>query len=496
LWLTDKTSFGKIVALDRGDRTIDVKKGASRADVHPSAVCAFTHVSTDAMADALTRIGESVANSGAEYGAALALLRGDPPRLGQGTFGGASGESAQDKAMRLVGSLDRTVLPIQGPPGAGKTFLGARMICALVQAGKRVGIVATTHEVIQYLLRAVVKEAALTRLPIAVAHKWDDGQAPAPGILSIDDNAEARRAIVSGEVRVLGGTAWMWSREEFAGSVDVLFVDEAGQMSLANVVAVSQAANSVVLLGDPQQLEQPRKGSHPEGVEVSALEHLLVGRQTISPDRGIFLPVTWRLAPRICSFTSEAFYDDRLRPRDGLERQRVLGADGFPEAGLALVSVAHDGNRNHSPEEVDAVASLVGRLTAGGVTWIDGDGTAAPVTGANILVVAPYNAQVTRLIERLEATGVRAGTVDKFQGKEAAVVIYSMATSSPDEAPRGLEFLFSRNRLNVATSRARCVAIVVASPRLLDVECRTPRQMRLANALCRYRELSTPLTVV
>jgi uncharacterized protein len=261
-------------------------------------------------------------------------------------------------------------------------------------------------------------------------------------------------------------------------------------MSLANVLAVSRSAKSVVLLGDPQQLDQPQKGSHPEGVDVSALQHILGEHQTIPADRGIFLPLTWRLAPSICSFTSEMFYEGRLASKPGLEGQRLAGVPEFDGNGLWVVKVDHDGNCNSSLEEVEVVASLIARLTARGVRWIDQHGRDTQMTPQDILIVAPYNAQVSRLLERLGSTGVRVGTVDKFQGQEAPVVIYSTATSSPEDAPRGMEFLYNPNRLNVATSRARCAAILVTSARLFEPECRTPRQMQLANALCRYQEMA------
>lgn len=306
----------------------------------------------------------------------------------------------------------------------------------------------------------------------------------------LGSNEEALHALQSWKANVLGGTAWLWARPEFAKAVDVLFIDEAGQMLLANVLAVSHAAKNVVLLGDPQQLEQPQKGSHPEGVNASALQHILGEHQTLPSDRGIFLPVTWRLAPSICSFTSELFYETRLASKPGLERQRLTGVGDFDGSGLWVVEVDHDGNRNSSIEEIDVVADLVARLTALGAPWTDEHGKDEQMTSNDILVVSPYNAQVSRLVERLESTGVRVGTVDKFQGQEAPVVIYSMATSRPEDAPRGMEFLYSLNRLNVATSRARCAAILVASPLLFEPECRTPRQMKLANALCRYRELA------
>jgi uncharacterized protein len=250
----------------------------------------------------------------------------------------------------------------------------------------------------------------------------------------------------------------------------------------------------MVLLGDPQQLEQPKQGWHPDGVDASGLEHLLAGHQTIPANRGVFLPTTWRLAPPLCRFTSEVFYEGRLAPGPRLDRQRISGVNEFPPSGLGLVTVAHDGNRNTSSEEVDVVETLIARLTAG-AEWMDVNGRTKRLTPLDILVVSPYNAQVARLEERLGAHGPRAGTVDRFQGQEAPIVIYSMATSRPEDAPHGMEFLFSLNRLNVATSRALALAIVVASPRLFEVECRTPRQMLLANALCRFRELAAPISL-
>jgi superfamily I DNA and/or RNA helicase len=269
-------------------------------------------------------------------------------------------------------------------------------------------------------------------------------------------------------------------------------------MSLANVLAAAQSAKSLVLLGDPRQLDQPLKGSHPDGAAVSALEHLLVdGAKTISPEQGVFLERTWRLHPDICAFTSEAFYESRLQSRAGLEKQRLDGHTYLNGAGLWFVGIDHEGNQNASPEEAAVVEALVGDLLAPGVTWFNAKlptSACVPLTPKDILVIAPYNVQVSDITSRLPRD-VRVGTVDKFQGQEAAVVIYSLTTSSPEEAPRGMEFLYSLNRLNVATSRGRALCVVVGSPRLLEPQCRTPRQMQLANALCRFAELARKIEV-
>ena len=491
--LQDKSVFGTVHAVDRVSGTIDVKKGPSRANIHPSAMFKFRIVSPGSMEDALLRIGESVANGALSYGAARALLAAHPPVLDSESFAPRQGEAALDFAVRAGVSITESVLPIQGPPGSGKTFCGSKMVCELVRLGKKVGVTASSHKVILNLLKAIAEEADTTGTSVKLAHLdrkgTDEGSFP-PYITLLKSNEEASRALAEGTANVVGGTAWLWSSEDMASAVDVLFVDEAGQMALANVIAVSQAANSLVLLGDPQQLEQPRKGTHPDGVGISALEHVLGVHKTIPANRGIFLPETWRLAPSITAFTSELFYEGRLVSHAGLELQHLEGVEGLPGSGLAMVAVEHDGNRNWSQEEIDVVASLVNQLTQQGVTWTDRHGKAHVMRGEDILVVAPYNSQVTRLTERLAHTGARVGTVDKFQGQEAPVVIYSMATSRPEDAPRGMEFLYSLNRLNVATSRARCLAVVVASTRLFEPECHTPRQMQLANGLCRYREMA------
>jgi uncharacterized protein len=215
----------------------------------------------------------------------------------------------------------------------------------------------------------------------------------------------------------------------------------------------------------------------------------LNGQATIDPGKGLFLKKTWRLHPGICAFISEMFYDGRLAARPENQKQRLNAEDFMGGSGLRIVPVAHTGNQSESPEEVATVAELVNGLLDGKATWITKKGETRKLALEDILVVAPYNAQVTTLSQKLPA-GARVGTVDKFQRQEAPVVLYSMTTSTPEDAPRGMEFLYSVNRLNVAVSRAQCVAVIVASSALFQVECKTPRQMNLANALCRYFEMA------
>ena len=296
---------------------------------------------------------------------------------------------------------------------------------------------------------------------------------------------------ISGTCQVGGGTAWLWARPDAFQSVDTLFIDEAAQMSLANVLAVSQAANNLVLIGDPRQLEQPIQGSHPEGTDASALTHILGQHATIPADRGLFLGETWRLHPDICAFTSEVFYEGRLKSRPELKRQKIRSTSKINGSGLLFLPVIHEGNQSLCPEEADAIRDLIAEILHSNTTWIDPENNEAAIQLSDILIIAPYNAQVFELQDRIP--GGRIGTVDKFQGREAAIVIYSITTSSYLDAPRGMEFLYSLNQLNVATSRARAICVMVGSPRIFEAECRTPRQMQLANAFCRYLEMAVKI---
>ena len=494
IYTFDEQKFGQVVAADPVSRTVDIKKVMKLDAVHPRSVFAHAHYGTKEQANAILRVADWIVANGidapGDFRAARDLLLRKPPRLSGGqSLTAVPGQDIVDLACHLGLALDDSILPIQGPPGAGKTFTGSRMICELVRKGRKIGITAVGHKVIRNLIEKVVEAAHdLGVSGVVCAHKTDGDGTDDPAVREIGTNDEALQALQSGAVNVLGGTPWLWSRADFMDSVDVLFVDEAGQMSLANVLACAPAGKSLVLLGDPQQLEQPQQGSHPEGSDISALAHLLDGGKTIQIDRGLFLEETWRLHPTICEFTSEMFYEGRLVSRDGLERQRIDAAAPFAGAGLWFVPVVHEGNQSYSPEEVDLVSNLVGLLTAHGNSWVDQNGNTRQLTREDILCVAPFNDQVNRISDRLP--GVKVGTVDKFQGQQAAVVIYSLTTSSPEDAPRGMEFLYDLNRFNVATSRARCACIVVGSPLLLSPECRTPRQMELANALCRYGEMS------
>jgi uncharacterized protein len=489
---------GTIVALDPLAGTIDLRHGA--AVDHPQALIPSRPFGTEPMRSALGRLADEVIDHGIDgegrYRAARELILRQPPRIHGhpvGTPLASTGGSPTDEARRLGLGLGSSVLPIQGPPGTGKTYTGARMILSLVQAGKRVGVTAQSHRVIANLLEAVVRASAAEGIPVTVAQKCDEGDDASDderiGRLTTNDAVLA--GLTSGAWDVVGGTSWLWARPEIEGTLDVLFVDEAGQLSLATVCAVAGAAESIVLLGDPNQLPQVSQGTHPEGAAASALEHLVGDARTIAPDRGLLLGTTYRLHPDVNAYISEAFYEGRLAPDPANERQDVAAGEPIGGTGVRHVPLAHTGAGNRSRTEADWIAEAIQGLV--GRRWTDREGASRPIAIEDVLVVAPYNAQVAEIVRTVEARLGRrpnVGTVDKFQGREAPVAIYSMTTSTPEEAPRDLEFLYSGNRLNVAISRARGLAVLVASPALLRVACRTPEQMRLVNALCRFVEVA------
>lgn len=285
---------------------------------------------------------------------------------------------------------------------------------------------------------------------------------------------------------VVGATAWFFSRDENVQAFDWLFVDEAGQVGLANMVAMGRAARNIVLVGDPRQLPQVVQGAHPEPANLSCLDWMLGEHATVPLDRGVFLPVSRRMHPSICRFISDQVYEGRLESHSDTACQAVRGTR-FPEAGAFWVPVPHEGNAQTAAEEVAAINAAVVDLLDG--TWTEKEGTTRPIRASDIIVVAPYNAQVNALRDALP-DAIRVGTVDKFQGQEAPVCLVSMTASSSEETSRGMEFLFSLNRINVAVSRAKGLALVFGAPRLREAKCSSVEQMRLVNTLCALETLT------
>lgn len=474
-----------ITDLDRTSRRITLKTGAAKAHLLTDRLTLHPDwpLNTDVIATALRGVIADQCGP-RRYRAVDDLLSKAAPRLVTGTLQQVTDPVAG--TIAAVAAMDGTVLPIQGPPGTGKTYVTARAILSLVRQGARVGVTSNSHEAIRNVLMGCLAALEDSDLPIALGlvHKTsgeDDSYPDDCPVRRTTDNAEAAEGR-----QVVGATAWFFTREENVQAFDWLFVDEAGQVGLANMVAMGRSARNIVLVGDPRQLPQVIQGAHPDPANLSCLDWMLGDHATVPPDRGIFLPVSRRMHPDVCGFISDQIYEGRLTSHPDTSRQAVTGT-AFPSAGAFWVSIPHEGNAQIAPEEIEAIKAAARELLTAG--WTAKDGTTRPMRQSDIIVVAPYNAQVNALRDALP-DGIRVGTVDKFQGQEAPVCLVSMTASSAEETPRGMEFLFSLNRINVAVSRAKGLALVFGAPRLREAKCETVEQMRLVNTLCALPVLS------
>jgi predicted RecB family nuclease len=476
-----------IEALDRAKREIAVKVGKARAHLLRDQLTLHPNwpLNTDVIAAALRDVITDQCGP-RHFTAVTDLLARAVPRLKGGVRSDILGNrDPVEGTIATVAVMKGTVLPIQGPPGTGKTYVTARAILSLVDAGYRVGVASASHEAIRNVLMGCLDARVgghADTLPksLELAHKVGGNNDGYPdGFTGITRTTSNNHSALS-SASVVGGTAFFFSRSEVVQTFDWIFVDEAGQVSLANLLAMGRAARNIVLVGDPRQLPQVIQGAHPHPGNLSCLEWLLGDHATIPPDRGIFLSVSHRMHPEVCGFISDQVYEGRLTSHPDTAKLRVESTS-LPAAGAFWMPVPHEGNSQISLEEVSAIYGTIDELLCG--TWSEKDGTKRPMRESDIIVVAPYNAQVNALQKDLPV-GIRVGTVDKFQGQEASVCLVSMTASSAEEMPRGMEFLFSLNRINVAVSRAKAVALVFGSPRLREAKCNTVEQMRLVNTLC------------
>ncbi|ULO25099.1 TM0106 family RecB-like putative nuclease [Methylocystis sp. SB2] len=476
-----------IEALDRTAREITVKAGPAKAHLLTDRLTLHPDwpLNTDVIAGALRDVIADQCGP-RRFTAVDDLLSRAVPRLTTGARPDLlDGADPTLGTIAAVSAMDGTVLPIQGPPGTGKTFVTARAILSLVRKAHRVGVASNSHEAIRNVLMGCLSaleeddpDTALVN--VELAHKVSGGEDGYPEGFTGVTRATSNDDPALTQAHVVGGTAFFFSRPEFEQSFDWLFVDEAGQVGLANMVAMGRGARNIVLVGDPRQLPQVIQGAHPEPANLSCLDWMLGDHATVPPNRGIFLPVSRRMHREVCRFVSDQVYEGRLSSHPDTARQCVTGTS-LPEAGAFWVPVTHEGNAQIAQEEVLAIQAAVRDLLSG--AWTEKDSTTRPMREPDIIVVAPYNAQVNALRDALPE-GIRVGTVDKFQGQEAPVCLISMTASSAEETPRGMEFLFSLNRINVAVSRAKGLALVFGAPRLRDAKCETVGQMRLVNTLC------------
>ena len=485
----------QIVDLDAAEGTVQIKLGPS-IPVTPDELSLIPdeYISAERIANAVYRYVESWSAGNCISNAVDDLLNRRPPKLA----GHNSGHPVVSKEVPLLDStieaikkLDHSILCIQGPPGTGKTYTAAKAIIALLQEGKSVAVTANGHKAILNVLESVRDKIETSGLSFDVFKVGGSAEGcDEIGVEQID--AKVVQDVV-GAPCVVGGTAWVFSREELTGKFDYLFVDEAGQFSLANVVGTGCCSDNVVLVGDQMQLSSPTKGSHPGESGLSALEYYLDGKKTIPAEFGVLLDESWRMNPAICRFVSEAFYESRLRSHPKTENQKISFTSDKNTLiarahGIQFVPVHHIGNAQCSEEETESIAKLCEELLDSSYTDFEGV-IHDRLTWDDILIVAPFTMQVRMHQEKL-GPQAKVGTVDKFQGQQAAVVIVSMCSSTLEEAPRGSNFLLNPNRLNVAISRARALAIVVGSPAIAEARCSSIDEMELVNLYCRLADQS------
>ncbi len=487
------TNFGTLGAVDLEKKTIELswKREPDQLDFTPVSVIGDDWVRPLGKQDVLIEAARNVlANPQSLPGATEEILQRNKPRFFDGR-GPRDGIFTDDigEMVEWIGQLNESIVAVQGPPGTGKTYRGARMVRELLNEGKRVGVCAPSYAAIGNFMEAVVKlHQEEGGFELKASQKIRDSKSAKPLEPHVRYSA-TNKTVANSKYNLVGGTSWFFcGKDMIENPVDYLIVDEAGQMSLADVAAMSLHATNIVLLGDPLQLEQVSNALHPENAGKSSLEYLLDGDLTIPEDRGVFIEETWRMHPSICHFISTQIYEDRLKSHPSCELQ-VVESHG---AGLRWIEAHHSDNSTESTEEAELIAAKIKELL--GANWTDQDGNQRPLEAKDFMVVAPFNKQkdeIRRVLELdpdLAPIAESVGTVDKFQGREAPVVFFSLTTSDGEDLTRGADFLFSRNRLNVAVSRARSLAYLVCTEALLGTKASKVDDMRLIGTLNSFVE--------
>ena len=489
-----ETLDGKNIKVTYHSQGSDLERGLIALQIKnepddPITLIPDEYVNPNPIPEALAKQAEAFEKGMLEETAILDFLGKAIPRINNHTAGQAIAPS-HDPKQRLqeivlaVLNLSNSYLTIQGPPGAGKTYTGKHLIAELLKRGKKIGISSSSHKAINNLLISTAEYCRKEGIKGDFACTRNTDASIDELNITVLDNKNIYEFTQA--ACVIGTTAWGFAREELANIFDYLFIDEAGQVSVANLIAMSRATRNIVLMGDQMQLGQPSQGSHPEDSGLSILDYLLHATPTIPDFMGVFLGTTYRMHSAVNQFISSAIYEGKLETVPENDRQSISIPDGYQgrlnkEAGIIAIPVLHEGNTQASDEEVEQICSLSKELL--GRVFKTKEGTQRLISWDDILFVAPYNHQVNKLKAAL-GEQAKVGSVDKFQGQEAPIVFLSMCASSAHESPRGINFLFDKNRINVAISRAQCMAIVVYSPTLLDTKISTIQQAGELNVFC------------
>lgn len=477
------SSAGSIFELDETSCLIKIKKGIKESLPQSLSIGPSKPIEQKTMRKAIYKVADSILRKGNQFQAILDILNNRTPRIKGKTDNEPiiSSDSLLMDSIKAILNLDSSYLFIQGPPGAGKTYTSAHIAVELMRQGKKIGIAANSHKAIHNLLERIEMVALEKDFNFVGIKKSSGDDSIYDGRFIRSENKNEK---IPMDALLLAGTSWLFSDERFEQHLDYLFIEEAGQVSLANVVAMGTSAKNIILVGDQMQLSQPKQGVHPGDAGKSILEYLLGEHATIPPDRGIFLNKTWRLNSRICKFISQAFYDGRLEADSSNDKRLLVfhnPISGITAEGIHIIPATHANCSQKSEEEGIIIKKYYQDLIR--QKFKDKNDNERDLTQEDILVVSPYNVQVNHL-KSILPSDARVGTVDKFQGQEAPIVLISMVTSSAEDLPRNIEFLYSKNRLNVALSRAQCLALVVISPKLFEIPSKTIQQMKLINIFC------------
>ena len=457
------------------------------------------HVSAGAIEESIERLADGWIDGQGIPPAFQQFLLRQPPKLGNHRAGEQLVEPQEDTvkaSVRIARDMVESTLCIQGPPGTGKTFTASHMIVSLLKDGKSIGVTSNSHNAILNVMAACAETTSGELTAIKAGGDPDDPVFEKyPGIQYVGGGPDAAAAFNGG---LIGGTAWLFARPEMANQLDYLFVDEAGQVSIANLAGMCHATKNIVLIGDQMQLGQPIQGSHPGESGQSLLEYLLQEHAVVPPELGVFLGETRRMHPEICSFISGCVYEGRLHSHPDTANRVInppanIDCDAVIPAGIVFDQVPHSGNVQGSDEEADRIVQITADLLKCEHTDQKGH-SLGKLQLSDVLYVAPYNLQVRKLRDRLPP-GARVGSVDKFQGQEAPVVIISMCSSAGDFGTRGLQFLLNKNRLNVAVSRAKSLTIVVGDPGIAHTSVRSVSDMELVNMFCRLKNHSESVVI-
>ena len=481
--IVDLKFGGTILDIDREKRIIELRLGKGKLLEHVLTLGPKMSPSTGPLRKALYKYANNHLHKNKKYLAINDLLRNIPPRLKIKKDKLISNyKNLEEEAIEVVENLDNSTIFIQGPPGTGKTYIASKIIISLIKKGKTVGITSNSHKAIHVLLDQIEEQANKIKFSFNGVKKFSKDDDKYDG--SIIENIKNTESIDTSENKLIAGTSWLFSHDHMDQKLDYLFIDEAGQVALANAVAAGTAAKNIVLIGDPNQLSNVNIGHHPGKSGLSSVEYVLGDDKTVPANKGIFLEKTRRLNKQICEFVSEAFYDGRLSSFIENDNRKILfksPIQGINSQGIHVIYSDHIGCSQKSIEEGEVIKKLFTSFLKQSQITIDGKNK--PITIDDILVVTPFNVQVN-FLQSILPVGARIGTIDKFQGQEASIVLISMVSSSAEDMPRNIDFLFSKNRLNVALSRAQCLAVMVLNPNLFEVPCGQIKDMKSVNNFC------------